>query len=224
MSWIVAKLSIEGVKGVLDRAGDFKLARKRSPRSLAIYAPNACGKSGYADAVEYLFSKDGGVEHLGRGGADSECGGKHAIPHVLAEERGIEPKISMTLVNLELGESVQVSRPVKTGRADSMPPELGAIVRGAPAHRILRQHDLRRFVVDMTPSEKYTELSRWLGLTRLEQVLKHLGTTSNALESTDLDREIDERVHELPHIPTTLSSGMMNVRYCAGVLLRLSGI
>ena|GEM_PF-938326 len=197
MSWIVAKLSIIGVKGILDRAGDFKLAKRHSPRSVAIYAPNACGKSGYADAVEYLFSEDGGVEHLGKGGIDSECGGKHAIPHVLAEERGIDPTISMTLVNSETGKTVQISRPVKTGRADSIPPELSAIVCTAPAHRILRQHDLRSFVVDMSPGEKYTELSRWLGLMRLEQVLKHLVTTSNALESTDLDREIDERVRDI---------------------------
>ena len=197
MSWIVTKLSIEGVKGVLDRAGDFELAKKRSPRSIAIYAPNACGKSGYADAVEYLFSEDGGVDHLGKVGADSERGGKQAIPHVLAEERGIEPKVSMTFVNSESEEFIQVTRLVKTGRADDMPAELRPIVRAAPAHRILRQHDLRRFVVDMTPGEKYAELSRWLGLTHLEKILKHLKTTANTLESTDLNREIEERVQDI---------------------------
>jgi hypothetical protein len=197
MSWIVAKLGIRGIKGVLDRAGDFELAKKRSPRSVAIYARNACGKSGYADAVEYLFSEDGGVAHLGKGGPDSECGGKHAIPHVLAEEKGIEPQVSMTLVNSESGELIQVTRPVKTGRGDDMPSELYPIVRTAPAHRVLRQHDLRRFIVDLTPGAKYAELSRWLGLTHLEKVLKHLQTTSNALESTDLDREIEERVQDI---------------------------
>jgi len=197
MSWIVSELNIQGVKGVLDRAGDFRLARKRSPRSIAIYAPNACGKSGYADAVEYLFSEDGGVDHLGKGGPDSEHGGKHAIPHVLAQERGIEPKVSMTVVDLDSGESIQVTRPVETGRVDDMPGALRPVVRVAPAHRILRQHDLRRFVVDMTPGQKYTELSRWLGLTLLERVLKHLKTTSNALENADPDREIDERVNDI---------------------------
>ena len=197
MTWVVERLRIQGVKGVLDRAGDFTLASKGSPRSLAVYAPNACGKSGYADAVEYLFSEDGCVEHLGKGGPDSECGGKHAIPHVLAEEKGIEPMVSITMVDPDSGERLEVSRPVKTGRDDPIPRELAEVVRRAPAHRILRQHDLRRFVVDMTPSEKYGELSRWLGLARLEKVLKHLVTASNALESTDLDREIDERVPDL---------------------------
>jgi hypothetical protein len=196
MGWIAKKLGIQGIKGVLDRGGDFELAEERSPRSIAIYAPNACGKSSYADAVEYLFSAEGSVGHLGTGGA-SERGGRQAIPHVLVEERGIEPRVSMTLVHSESGESVQVTRLVQTDQAAEMPPELGPIVRAAPAHRILRQHDLRRFVVELTPGEKYAELSRWFGLTRLGQVLKHLGTTSKVLEGRDLGREIEERVQDI---------------------------
>ena len=196
MSWIVTKLNIQGIKGVLDRGGDFELGRERSPRSIAIYAPNACGKSSYADAVEYLFSEEGSVGHLGTGEA-SERGGRQALSHVLAEERGIEPKVSMTVVNSESGESVQVTRLVKADQADEMPPELGPIVRAVPAHRILRQHDLRRFVVDMTAVEKYAELSRWFGLTHLEQVLKHLETTSITLEGRDFGWEIAGRVQDI---------------------------
>jgi len=107
MSWIVTKLSIQGIKGILDRGGDFELAGERSPASVAIYAPNACGKSSYADAVEYLFSEDGSVGHLGTGGVDSERGGKHAIPHVLAEERGIEPKVSQMIFRPSVGQKVR---------------------------------------------------------------------------------------------------------------------
>lgn len=80
MSWIATKLSIQGLRGIMDRGGDFELAQERSPRSIAIYAPNACGKSSYADAIEYLFSEDGSVGHLGKGEADSERGGKYALP------------------------------------------------------------------------------------------------------------------------------------------------
>ena len=164
MSWKIRKLSVKGVKGVLDRSGDFDFG---DGKSIAVYAPNGCGKSGYADAVEYLYSKDGAVEHLGQGGADSERGGKHAIPHVLAEEKGITPIVSVTLHNDSPPETVEVTRQVKTGRADPMPAPLEAIVKAAPAHRILRQHDLRQFIVEMQPREKYSELSRWLGLEHL---------------------------------------------------------
>ena len=193
MSWlgsgngIVAKLSIAGIRGVLDRGGDFELARDRSPKSVALYAPSACGKSSYADAVEYLFSEDGSVAHLG----------KSELPHVLAEERGIKPQVSVTLVDSESGESIQITRLVRMGRVDNMPPELLPIVRAAPAHRVLRQHDLRRFVVAMTPGAKYAELSRWFGLTRLEEILEHLEITSNVLESRDFEREVEERVQDI---------------------------
>ena len=193
MSWlgsgngIVAKLSIAGIRGVLDRGGDFELAQERSPGSIALYAPSACGKSSYADAVEYLFSEDGSVAHLG----------KSELPHALAEERGIKPQVSVTLVDSESGESIQITRLVRMGRVDNMPPELLPIVRAAPAHRVLRQHDLRRFVVAMTPGAKYAELSRWFGLTRLEEILEHLEITSNVLESRDFEREVEERVQDI---------------------------
>lgn len=194
MSWIVTQIGIRGIRGILDRGGDFTPAQERSARSIAIYAPNACGKSSYADAIEYFFSQEGSVGHLG---ADGERGGKPAIPHVLAKERGIEPQVSMMLVNLASGKSVEVNRSVKTDQSDDLPPELCPIVRAAPAHRILRQHDLGNFVVDMSPGARYAELSRWLGLTRLEQVLKHLASTSKALESRDLGREVEERVRDI---------------------------
>ena len=188
MSWIVAQLSIQGIKGILDQAGDFELAQERSPRSVAIYDPNACGKSGYADAVEYLFS------------SESSEGSKEDSS--LADERGLKPRVSVTLVNSESGESVQVSRLVKSGQVNDAPSELCPIVRAAPAHRILRQHDLRRFVVNMTPGEPQGQdaaelLSRWFGLTHLEQVLKHLEATSSKLANRDLSWEIVGRVQDI---------------------------
>nr|QNO51387.1 hypothetical protein KMJFBAND_00024 [Methanosarcinales archaeon ANME-1 ERB6] len=194
MSWVITQLSVRGVKGILDRAGDFDLA---GGKSIAIYAPNAYGKSGYADAVEYLFSQEGVVEHLGKGGADSERGGKHAIPHVLAAERDITPEVSVELYNPDSKVTMSSIREVRTGRVDAIPSELEPIIRVAPAHRILRQHDLRRFVVDMEPRKKYSELSRWLGLEHLEQVLTHLTTTEQTLQRTNPDREIDERVQDI---------------------------
>jgi len=196
MTWKVTRISIKGVKGTLDKSGDFDLP---NGKSIAIFARNGCGKSGYADAIEYFFSSDGEVEHLGKGGADSERGGKHAIRHVLAEEKGIPSVISVTISRQQPSkETVTATRAVNVGRADPLPVALDAIIRAAPAHRILRQHDLRRFVVDMNPREKYSELSRWLGLERLEQILAHLTTTQNELAKTNPDREFTERLQDIP--------------------------
>ncbi|MCL5952148.1 MAG: hypothetical protein M1132_10595 [Chloroflexi bacterium] len=198
MTWTVSALSIRGVKGVLDRAGDFRLKPKDGkPKSIAIFGRNGHGKSGYADAVEYLFSLDGAVEHLGKGGADSEQGGKHAIPHVLAAEKGINPEISVEFTEIETGKRILAKRPVVTGRIDARPPELEAVLAQSPAHRILRQHDLRRFVVEMAPGEKFAEFAKWIGLEGMARLLLHLTTTENTLGDTDVDREISERLKSI---------------------------
>jgi len=119
MTWIVSKITIQGIKGVLDHSGEFELSKRGKPKSIAVFGRNAHGKSGYADAIEYLFSVDGEVEHLGKGSADSEQGGKHALPHVLAAEKGIVPQVSANFININTGETVIVTRPVITGRNDT---------------------------------------------------------------------------------------------------------
>lgn len=198
MTWALSYISIQGVKGVLDRAGEFKLTPKNGrPRSIAIFGRNGHGKSGYADAIEYIFSLDGEVEHLGKGAADSEQGGKHAIPHVLAEEKGITPTIVVKFTNLDTNEKVSATRPVVKGRVDPRPTEVESVIQNSPAHRILRQHDLRRFVVDMPPGEKFAELARWIGLESVAKLLSHLTTTERTLKDTDVDREILERLQSI---------------------------
>ena len=198
MTWTLSSISIRGVKAVLDRAGDFTLTPKNGkPRSIAIFGRNGYGKSGYADAIEYLFSIDGEVEHLGKGDADSEHGGKHAIPHVLADEKGIASEITVEFTNLESGRKISTTRPVATGRSDSRPAEISSLVLQSPAHRVLRQHDLRRFVVDMAPGEKFAEFARWIGLESTAKLLSYLTTTERTLKDTDVDREILERLHSI---------------------------
>lgn len=200
MTWILTKVIIQGVRGVLDRSGDISLKPKSgNPRSIAIFGRNGCGKSGYADAIEYLFSSDGEVEHLGKGSADSESGGKHAISHVLAAEKGIPSQIYAEFLRLEDSKRITVTRPVIIGRADSRPQEIETILANSPAHRILRQHDLRRFVVEMAPGQKYEEFARWIGLDKTTVLLKHLTTTERTLHDTDVDREINERLQSISH-------------------------
>lgn len=194
MTWILSQLKIQGIKGVLDRSGEFTLIKKGKPKSMALFGRNAYGKSGYADAVEYLFSIDGEVEHLGKGSADSEQGGKHAIPHVLAKEKGIIPQVSAEFTELATGAKIAVTRQVNTGRNDIRPSELEGVLGKAPAHRVLRQHDLRRFVVDMAPGQKFEEFARWIGLRSATAILKYLTTAEGTLKDTSVDREFAERL------------------------------
>lgn len=193
MKWILTSLEIKGVKGVLEQSGNFDLAKGKS---IAVYAPNGSGKSGYADAVEYLFSLDGSVEHYGKGGEDSEHGGRHAIPHVLAEEKGIESKISTTLYDIDGRESMDITRRVDT-QGELVPKELESIIKGAPAHRILRSQDLSHFVTGMDPREKYAELSKWLGLEQLEKIVTHLSMAGKRLSEANHSAEIEERLKDI---------------------------
>jgi hypothetical protein len=197
MTWRVARFDICGVKGVLDAGGEILLESGKNCKSMAVFAPNGCGKSGYADAVEYFFSRDGAVEHLGRGPADSEKGGKHALHHVLAKERSVTPTVSALLVNDETGERLPVVRPVLTGRNDNLPAALAPLLDVAPAHRVLRQHDLRKFVVELEPNAKYAELSRWLNIDGVRDLLGHLKTAENQLSKLGPRREVEERLRDL---------------------------
>jgi hypothetical protein len=197
MTWTVLRFTIVGVKGVLNQGGDLKFGSPKSTKSLAVFAPNGCGKSGYADAIEYLFSRDGLVEHLGKGHADSERGGKSALVHVLAVERGITPVVGIDVFDLESGNVVTVIRKVTTAIDDPLPSQLLPLLSAAPAHRVLRQHDLRRFVVEMEPGDKYAELARWLNLERLRETLGHLKTAENALKKASPDKELEERRRDL---------------------------
>jgi len=195
MSWTMLRFDIAGIKGVLSKGGDLQFGTRKSLKSLGVFAPNGCGKSGYADAIEYFFSRDGLVEHLGKGHADSERGGKHALLHVLAQERGITPTVSADILDVSNDKVVHVSRNVTTAIDDPPPAELLPLL--SAAHRVLRQHDLRRFVVDMEPGDKYAELSRWLSLERIREVLGHLKTAENALRKTSPDKEFEERRRDL---------------------------
>ncbi len=50
----------------------------------------------------------------------------------------------------------------------------------------------------MNPRDKYSEISRWLGLEHLERVLADLTTTENDLENANPDREITEQIARHP--------------------------
>jgi hypothetical protein len=109
----VSKIVIQGVKGIL-KPIELSLGKASKPCSLAIFAPNACGKSGIADALEYFFDEKGEVQHLGIR-ADSETGGKVAIPHIHASKSKIKPEITIIFQGGQFSAPLKITREVKTG-------------------------------------------------------------------------------------------------------------
>jgi recombinational DNA repair ATPase RecF len=194
MGWRVENFSLQGVRGYLNLGGAFDF---RPSKSIAIFGANGSGKSGISDALEYFFSAEGFVEHLGKGGADSERGGRPAIPHVKASRSRIPTTVNVVLKETSSNQPVDITRTFKSGRGDVLPAELRPVLSVAPAQRILRQHDLRRFVVDFEPSQKYGEFARWIGLERLNTVLAQVTAAEQSLEHTAPDREAKERLLDL---------------------------
>ena len=62
---------------------------------LALYGPNATGKSGLVDALEFHLSESGTLERLGAKTLNNFAG-PSALKHNLADERGVPCEVAMT--------------------------------------------------------------------------------------------------------------------------------
>jgi len=162
--------------------------------SLGIYAPNAKGKSSLIDAVEFFFSTHGSLRRLGERRSGTQAG-PDALEHVLAEEKQIAPRVILKFRQGkdELGDERKVSRP------PSPIPKSGQTILELCKHDfIIRGHDLRRFVENQTPEDRYKEVSGWFGLTPLLVVQKNLRTLRRRVkELAESDRIVALRVDEL---------------------------
>ena len=81
----IRALSIEGFRAFLKKQ-TFELRRKNTPLSLAVFAPNAKGKSSMVDGLEFFFHEDGTIERLGKKKTDNQAG-----PKALAKEAQRHP-------------------------------------------------------------------------------------------------------------------------------------
>jgi hypothetical protein len=76
----IDQLMISGFRAYL-KEQIFKLSENGKPRSLAVFAPNAKGKSSLVDALEFFFSADGTLERLGQRRSGTKAG-PEALKHV----------------------------------------------------------------------------------------------------------------------------------------------
>jgi energy-coupling factor transporter ATP-binding protein EcfA2 len=145
----------------------------RPGKSLAVFAPNAKGKSSLVDAIEVFFSETGSIVRLGAKKSDTKAG-PEALEHVLAEKKKIAPSIQLVFRDppaAEYGEERQVKRPPA-----ARPKIATDIWNGCKHDFVVRGHELRAFVETQTPEERYAEVSKWFGLTPLVTSQKNLRT------------------------------------------------
>lgn len=87
----IEALKLEGFRAYL-QPQTVNLYRGKKPLSLAVFAPNAKGKSSLVDAFEYYFSHEATLARLGKRSYQTHAG-PLAMEHVDARENGVTPAV-----------------------------------------------------------------------------------------------------------------------------------
>lgn len=183
MTTKLQSIQLQGFRAYLARQ-QFNL---RPGKSLAVFAPNAKGKSSLVDAIEVFFSATGSLKKLGERKSGTQAG-PEALEHVHAKAKKIEPSIRLdfrTPPAAEVGEERRVTRPPA-----GIPKVASDILKDCKHDFIVRGHELRAFVEAQTPEDRYQEVSRWFGLTPLVTAQKNLRALRRRVTELSSDRRV----------------------------------
>ena len=187
--WI-EKMELQGFRVFLQKQ-TLSLASNGAPLSLAIFGPNARGKSSLVDSIEYYFSSDSTLERLGRWTLQTRAG-PIAVEHVDAQDEGINTKVHFWF--RQGAEKFDEERPV----ASPIPGAASRILSTIKVPFVIRGHELRKFVEETTPGDQYKELANWFGLDPLLKIQQNLRTLRRRVrERADSTVAADERSRDL---------------------------
>jgi len=192
----IEALKIEGFRAYL-QPQIVNLYRGKTPLSLAIFAPNAKGKSSLVDAIEYYFSEDATLSRLGKRQAQTHAG-PLAMEHVEAEEMGITPKVHLWFRQNK--EKFDEARPVSksTKSAPPIPDAATRVLSRTKLPFIVRGHELRSFVENDTPEERYKDIVSWFSLGPLLSIQQNLRTLRREVKKkAESKTEEKERLRDL---------------------------
>ena len=188
----IEKIELQGFRAFL-QPQTFRLASGKRPLSLAIFGPNAKGKSSLVDSFEYFFSESATLERLGEREVQTYAGPK-AIAHVKAQDEGIASSVHFWF-NWN-GEKFDAARLA----AASIPEPAERILSTIRIPFVIRGHELRSFVEKTTPEKQYKELVNWFGLEPLLSVQQNLRTLKRKVkERSESTSEAGERSRDLLH-------------------------
>ena len=92
----IEELSIAGFRAYLE-GQTIRLREGNTTKSLAVYAPNAKGKSSLVDAIDFYLSNEGTLERLGLRRSGTQAG-PEALEHVKAREKGLQRQVTSNAV------------------------------------------------------------------------------------------------------------------------------
>lgn len=176
------------------------LYRDKTPLSLAVFAPNATGKSSLVDAIEYYFSEDATLARLGKRQAQTRAG-PGAMEHVDAEESGVTPAVHLWFKQDK--DKFDEARPVsKSGKsACPLPEPATRVLSSIKLPFIIRGYELRSFVETDTPEDRYKDVISWFALDPLLTIQQNLrALRRNVKKTAESKTEENERLRDLKQI------------------------
>lgn len=173
------------------------LLRGNKPLSLAVFAPNAKGKSSLVDAFEYYFSEEATLTRLGKRSHQSYAGPK-ALIHVHAEKNDVTPSVHFWF--RQNGDKFNDKRFVST-TTPSLPEAAKRVLSYTKLPFIIRGYKLRSFVEETTPESRYKEISSWLALDPLLTIQQNLRSLLRQVKSkAESKTETNERLLDLKRL------------------------
>ena len=173
----------------------FSLRNGNRPMSLAIFAPNAKGKSSLVDAFEYYFSEDATLQRLGLRASQSQTG-PAALEHVRAREHGVTPEVAFRFT--QGVNTLSDTRRIVSGRP--IPESAGIVLAATKVPFVIHGYELRGFV-DATAETRYRELASWFSLDPLLAIQRNLRTLQRDVKAkADSQTETNERLRDLQRV------------------------
>jgi hypothetical protein len=192
----IDELRLGGFRAFLRPQG-FSLFRKNKPLSLAIFAPNAKGKSSLIDAFEFYFSDEGTLARLGIRTARGNAG-RRAMEHIDAKANGMIPEVHFSF--REESEKFSDKR-IVTSKGSPIPIAAKRVLSNCTLPFIIRGYELRGFVEDQTSEDRYNEMAAWFGLDPLLKIQKNLRVLRRQIkQNAESTAQREERLRDLARI------------------------
>lgn len=188
------KVTLSGFRAYLNEQ-EFTVSNQTSHFSLATYAPNGKGKSSFVDALEFFFSPSGIVNRLGDRKSMLRAG-KEAVNHYQAKEKNIP-----SVVKVDFSKNNQTIPETRKTDDSTVPSTVVTLNSAAKVQFIIRGHELRRFVEEQTPQDRYEELAKWFGFSPLlstQDALRELKLNLNKKVNDSSSKQVyDKRTQQI---------------------------
>jgi energy-coupling factor transporter ATP-binding protein EcfA2 len=184
----IREITLDGFRGYR-RARTFTFPDRPSG-SLLIYGPNGYGKSSITDAFEFLVNPEGTLERLGQRRVEN-MSGRGPLRHVALEP---EREASVRLAFADDRVAREATRKA-TSEVEPLSEPLKRIANAQRIPYIIRGTELRNFIDETTPTDRYKEFARCLAAARLMALQSDVRSLRTKLrsdtEETRMKRRID---------------------------------